>query len=194
MNRAKKMSESDDVVCLIEKVRNGDQSAFKELVVRYDPLIETLVFKFFDDDVSGLNRDDLRQEAVLRFYNSILTYDIEQSDVEFGLYAKICISNALVSQLRLQKKHTAEQLAESQDASIFVHDSDDPSYKILEEERVKALHSLIRKNLSPYEYRIWHFYMSGRTSKEISTLVGTDEKSVGNAIYRIRKKLRALLL
>jgi DNA-directed RNA polymerase specialized sigma24 family protein len=94
----------------------------------------------------------------------------------------------------LQKKHTAEQLAESREAFIFVHDSDDPSQKILEEERVKALYSLIRKNLSPYEYRIWQLYMSGRSAKDISLVVGADEKSVGNAIYRIRKKLRALLL
>ena len=124
----------------------------------------------------------------------MLTYDTEQSEVEFGLYAKICISNALISQLRVQKKHTAEQFTESLNTFILVHDSEDPSDKVLEEERVKALYSLIRKNLSNYEYRIWRLYMSGGTARDISAVVGADEKSVGNAIYRIRKKLRELLL
>ena len=194
MSSSENRSENKDVICLIERVRNRDQGAFKELADRYAPLIESLVNKFYDSEISGMNREDLRQEAILRFYNSILTYDTEQSEVEFGLYAKICISNALISQLRVQKKHTAEQFTESLNTFILVHDSEDPSDKVLEEERVKALYSLIRKNLSNYEYRIWRLYMSGGTARDISAVVGADEKSVGNAIYRIRKKLRELLL
>lgn len=194
MSIVENSTERNEVYGLIKGIRNGDQNAFKVLVEKYDPLINSLVFKFYDKDLKGLTPDDLRQEAVLRFYNSILTYDLEQHEVEFGLYAKICISNALISQIRLQKKRTAEQLTEFQDALFFEHDSEDPSDRILEEERVKALYSLIRKSLSPYEYRIWQLYISGRTAKDICALVDSDERSVSNAIYRIRKKLRALLL
>lgn len=181
------------VISLIEDARRENQEAFSALLSKYRPLIESQVSKFYSEEIVGLNRDDLRQEAVLTFYNSILTYDIEQSEVEFGLYAKICISNALISQLRVHKKHTAEQLTESSNTMFFVHDSEDPSNDILEEERVIALYSVIRKNLSAFEYRVWQLYMSGRTARDIGTLVGKDERSVNNAIYRIRKKLRALL-
>lgn len=191
--KTKQEANRESTLVLINRVRTGEQDAFGLLVKKYDPLIESLVMKFYDENISGLNKDDLRQEAVLKFYNSILSYDIEQSEVEFGLYAKICISNALVSQLRLHKKHTAEQLTESLNNMFFVHDSEDPSDKVLEEERVKALYSVIRKNLSSFEYRVWHLYMSGRTSKEIGSFLGKDEKSIGNAIYRIRRKLRLLL-
>ena len=180
-------------VSLINRVRSGDQTAFDLLVKKYDPLIESLVQRFYNEGVSGLNRDDLYQEAVLKFYNSILSFDVYQSEVEFGLYTKICISNALVSQLRLHKKHTAEQLTESLNNMFFVHDSEDPSRRVLEEERVKVLYSVIRKNLSDFEYDVWHLYMSGRSAKEIGAVLGKDEKSIGNAIYRIRKKLRLLL-
>ncbi|MBQ8848934.1 MAG: sigma-70 family RNA polymerase sigma factor [Clostridia bacterium] len=194
MSDSEKLYESDEVIHLINSVRDGDQSAFQKLADAYSPLIDSLVVKFYNGDVFALNRDDLRQEAVLRFYNSIMTYDTDQAEVEFGLYAKICISNALVSQIRLHKKHTAEQLTESPNFLSFVHDSEDPSDRVLEEERIKALYALVRKNLSVYEYRVWRLYMSGGTAKDISTVVGADEKSVSNAIYRIRKKLKALLL
>ena len=194
MSRAEKSAEQNDVTDLIKRIRKGDQNAFKALVEKYEPLIESLVFKFYDKELKGLTSDDLRQEAVLRFYNSILTYDLEQCEVEFGLYAKICISNALISQIRLQKKRTAEQLTEFQNVLFFEHDSEEPSDRILEEERVKTLYSLISKNLSRYEYRIWQLYVSGRTAKDICAIVDSDERSVSNAIYRIRKKLRALLL
>ena len=194
MSRVANTPDTREIISLIIKVRDGDQNAFQRLVERYQPLIESLVHKFFDENMSTITREDLHQEAVLRFYNSILTYDVEQSEVEFGLYAKICISNALVSQLRLQKKYTAEQLAELRNNTMTFGASEDPTERILEEERVKALYSLIRLNLSSYEYRIWQLYMSGYTSKDISVVVGSDEKSISNAIYRVRKKLRSLLI
>ncbi len=194
MNISDKNVECENIISLIESVRMGNQRAFSELVDRYTPLIESLVFKFYDEDIVGLNKDDLRQEAGLRFYNAILTYDTEQSDVEFGLYAKICISNALVSQLRIHKKHSAEQLTEPFLGALLGNEFENPSDKILEEEREKALYSLIKKHLSSYEYRIWQLYVSGRTARDIGAVVGADEKSVGNAIYRIRKKLRAVLV
>ena len=194
MSKESKSNVQGEVSDLIVRVRDADQTAFKILVEKYEPLIDSLVFKFYDADLKILTLDDLRQEAHFRFYNSILSYDLAQHEVEFGLYAKICISNALISLIRLQKKRTAEQLSENQNNLFFEHDSEDPSDRILEEERVRALYSLICKNLSSYEYRIWQLYVSGRTAKEISAVIGTDEKSVTNAIYRIRKKLRALLL
>ena len=194
MSKEIKSNVQGEVSDLIVRVRDADQTAFKILVEKYEPLIDSLVFKFYDADLKILTLDDLRQEAHFRFYNSILSYDLAQHEVEFGLYAKICISNALISLIRLQKKRTAEQLSENQSNLFFEHDSEDPSDRILEEERVRALYSLICKNLSSYEYRIWQLYVSGRTAKEISAVIGTDEKSVTNAIYRIRKKLRALLI
>ena len=187
------VTDRENLACLIESVRAGDQESFSELLERYSPLIDSLVYKFSLDQDEELSREDLRQEAVLKFYNAILTYDVDQSEVEFGLYAKICISNALVSQLRLQKKHTLEQLTESINTVVFVHDSEDPSDKVLEEERVKALYSVFRDNLSSFEYSVWRLYISGRTAREIGDLVGKDERSINNAIYRIRKKLRVLL-
>jgi len=182
-----------DVNILVERVRSGDQSAFSDLVNMYEPLIESLISKFYNENIMGLNKDDLRQEAILKFYKSILTYDTDQSDVEFGLYAKICVSNALISQARLQKKRMIEPSTESFD-SLVESDPQDPSVIVLEEERITALYAMIRKNLSGYEYKIWQLYASGRTAKDIGSLIGTSEKSVNNAIYRIRKKLRAQLL
>lgn len=192
-NPHKKEMDRKKIHILIDRVRRGDQEAFSELVEQYTPLIDSLVSKFHNDEAVALNRDDLKQEAVLRFYNSILTFDTEQSEIEFGLYAKICVSNALISQFRLQKKRNAEQLTDTPAEMLFEDSTENPSDIIMEEERIKALYSVIRGNLSDYEYRIWRLYMSGRTAKSIGVAVGKDEKSVSNAIYRIRKKLRDLL-
>ena len=177
---------------LISCVKSGDNEAFELLLEKYTPLIESLVVKCLDEEYS-LHGDDFRQEATVVFYKSILTYDNEQNEVEFGLYAKICISNALISQIRTLKKRKGESLSDTSADSLFDNNSEDPSTRILEQENLKSLYSVIRGNLSEFEYHIWQLYVQGRTAKQIGEAVGKDEKSVSNAIYRIRKKLRALL-
>ena len=175
----------------IQAVREGSQESFSSLLDQYGPLIEGAVSRFVSDGISELSREDLRQEASLAFYQSILTYDPEQSEVEFGLYAKICINNRLVSRLRQLKERRVdeplpEEIGEWQE-------TDDPAGPLLERERMRALYAMIRRVLSDYESRIWELYMSGRSASEIGRIVGRDEKSVSNAIYRIRKKLRSEL-
>lgn len=190
-------SEKQLVCELIKKVKSSNdeesQRAFEALLDRYEPLIKASVSRISEDDLARPFFDDLRQEATLVFFNAILTYDTEQTEVEFGLYAKICISNALISQLRSLKKRATEPLPDKESDDLFVHGSEDPSENILEQERLKVLYSVIRKNLSAFEYRVWQYYISGRTAREIGILVGKDEKSIANAIYRIRKKLRLAL-
>lgn len=182
-----------DVRTLIIDVRGGDQNAFDTLLDQYRPLIDASVARFSSDESFSLYCEDLKQEASVVFYNSILAYDLDQNEVEFGLFAKICIYNALVSFLRALKRRSAEPVAEIPQNLITVQDFEDPSAKMLEQERLKSLYAVIRKNLSELEYKVWQLYISGRSAAEIAALLSTDEKSVNNAIYRIRKKLRAVL-
>ena len=182
------------VNALILRVRDGDQQAFSEMLDKYKPLIDGLVSKFGCSELTKSFAEDLHQEAVLVFYNAILTYDEKQADVEFGLYARICITNALVSQMRLINKRRVEQLVEN-DCHTF-DDQDVPSNPvddIVKQENLRSLYKIIKNNLSDYEYIIWHNYMIGKTAKEIGSSLGKSEKSVSNAIYRIRRKLRELL-
>ena len=178
---------------LIINFRAGDQNAFSELLDTYSPLIESSVSKYIGMYETSIDADDLRQEAVVVFYNSVMTYELDQNEVEFGLYAKVCITNALISQLRARKRRETEQLSDALRDDFFVSDSEDPLRKILEQESVKKLYAVIRENLSDFEYRVWRLYMSGRSAREIAQAVDKDEKSVSNAIYRIRSKLRRVL-
>ena len=179
---------------LISKAKEGDQQAFEFLLAKYTPMIEASVHGCLLDTQYSLYADDFRQEATVVFYNSILTYDMTQHHVEFGLYSKICVTNALISQLRRLQRRQSERLSDTaSEEGLFVNDSEDPSVRILEQESLKSLYSVIKQNLSEFEYSIWQLYMSGRTAKEIGDVLDKDEKSVSNAIYRIRKKLRARL-
>lgn len=182
----------EEINKLILAVRGGDQAAFIELLKQYSPLIEASVNMFCSDGLSANDKDDFRQEASVAFYNSVLTYDLEQSDVELGLYAKICVCNALISQIRIAKRIPTE-VQELSDNIVSNEAHEDLSSRLLEEERLRFLFKIIRNTLSKYEYRVWELYLSGCSTSEIARQLNTDSKSISNAIYRIRVKLKETL-
>lgn len=182
----------EELSALILAAKSGDQKAFATLLQQYSPLIEASVNTFCSDGASENDRDDFRQEASIAFYKSVLSYDLEQSDVELGLYAKICIFHALTSQARIAKRIPTDT-QEFSDNHIPRELCEDPSSRLLEEERLGAILKIIRQTLSKYEYKVWKLYLSGYSAAEIAKLLNTDSKSISNAIYRIRVKLKKSL-
>ena len=194
MNQHSQKSATDALKQLIEQAQGGSQTAFEELLNRYTPLIDSMTEHFGGASRSSQDKEDLRQEAVLCFYKALMRFDTAQEQVQFGFYAKECIKNGLISSLRVLKKHEhvlllADEITPLAEAT----DTEDPSRHIVETESYLEISRRICEALSEYENRIWWLYLSGRTAKEIATLTDRDEKSVQNAIYRIRKKLRAVI-
>lgn len=180
----------DEVIQLIINVRNNNDNAFETLCNKYKALIDSMVKKYSDvypDNSIGAGvKDDFSQEAKLAFYNACLKYNIENQNVTFGAFAKTCIRNRLISCLRRagskkRKKSSAEEKMVESMQDIIV-----------KREIEKRLLALAEDNLSKYELRIFRMYLQGVKIKEISVKVGKDVKSVNNAIFRIRTKLKKL--
>ncbi|HHT53913.1 MAG TPA: sigma-70 family RNA polymerase sigma factor [Clostridiales bacterium] len=180
------------VLGLIAEVKKGDQAAFDRLLGLYEPMIRSTVSQFAKDKHDA---EDLRQEALAVFYRAILTFDTKQPGVEFGLYAKICVTNALITQARAARRRAGNTVASLEYSDYFRYraEDDNPAGLIIERENEKALRRFIEKNLSKYENRVFTLYISGLTSAEISQRLSRPEKSVDNALYRIKRKLRTLL-
>lgn len=180
--------QTDNLGELLVSAKSGNQRAYSELLIRYRPLISAMVNRYRIPDMPDQETEDLREEAVVSFCNAVVKYDTAQSEVDFGLYAKVCISNGLLSYLRDLKRRSIPtgELTEAEELSA------DPVASVIEEENFKALHALIEETLTEYENKVWWSYMSGMTAREIGESLGADEKSASNAIYRIRKKLRNL--
>lgn len=175
--------------CIL-RVREGDQAAFAKLLAEYTPLISAEVSRH-GASLSHEDVEDLRQIALVAFYRAALAFDLLQSEVEFGLYAKICISNALVSQLRVLRRRVPEVSVET--LSPLEEQSEDPAAAVMEQEALDALLARIRRHLSPYESRVWSLFVAGHSAKEIAAMLAKDTHSVENAVYRIRQKLRTAL-
>ena len=182
------------LLALIKSAQNGDQIAFEELLARYTPLISSMTQRCAQGVLSKFELEDMRQEAVFSFFKALKHFDTAQQNVDFGLYAKHCIRNCLVSHWRKQKRREPLYLVEDEEIFELAEDTEsNPVAHVVEEESYEALSRLIHSSLSEYENRIWWMYLSGRTAREIAESLKKDEKSVQNAIYRIRRKLREII-
>ena len=176
-------SSPEKLTGLIRSYKDGDESAFDCLVHIYSPLIDRLSPYY--------EKEDVRQYALIAFSKAALTYNSDRDKVTFGLYAKVCIGNALISKLRFARKHHVEVLPIE---GIFdMADPDDISEDIIDRENVGKLHELIKITLSEFENKVFRLYAGGYSSSEIADRLGKTEKSVDNAIFRARKKLKSVL-
>jgi RNA polymerase sporulation-specific sigma factor len=196
MNEKKDILCNDHVIrCLIYEVKNSNQTAFSTLSRNYKPLIESMVKKYTTMDMTIEDIEDLRQEIIIVFYNSILSFDLAQTEVGFGLYAKICISNRMTSRIRREKRKAVLDIIsfDNTDLEEYSDNEQDITRNVIEQENAKILCQLIESNLSKFENKVWSLHVSGKSSAEIAAALSKEEKSISNAIYRIRKKLKSLL-
>jgi RNA polymerase sporulation-specific sigma factor len=180
---------------LLCAARKGDQQAFDELLTQYMPIIEHQLsgIRSKYSAVTIEDEKDLRQEAYLAFYRATASYDVTQHEVSFGLYAKICVENGLISALRKMKPSVLPLDMETLSAIPDWGKESDPTRRVREQEDYEALCRTIAGVLSPYENQIWQRYIAGATAARIAEQMGKDTRSVHNAIYRIRHKLRRVI-
>lgn len=184
--------QTDGIRELVLRARSNEGAAFEQLMARYRPMLESAVRRYAPEG----QEDDARQEALTGFYRAVLTFDASQPEVAFGLYAKICVTRALISHAReaLRRARQTADPAEYEDYLRHLADtSSDPAQQLIDEENIRSLRSLIRENLSDYENSVWDMHTSGMSSGEIAARLGRDERSINNALYRIRRKLREAL-
>ncbi len=181
-----------ETASLIAAVRDGSDEAFIALAEQYAPLVRKMTAKFTAATGSSVyGGEDFSQELYLVLYNAALRYDLDKGEVSFGLYAKICMNNKLISAIRRAGKEPVncniDDLEPEEDGGGEIVE------KLIEKEDFDRLHRLIREELSDFEMTVYGLYMLGKNAEEIALSVKHSSKSVNNAIYRIRNKIRKLL-
>ncbi len=180
-----------EAVCdLVRRAQAGSDEAHLALRAQYRPLLDASIGRFSAGDLTRQEREDLREEAERVFLCAISSYDTEQDAVDFGLYAKICLHNGLISEWRrMEARRRVSALPLPED----VDSVEDPSAHLVEEEDFRHLCRTVRSYLSDFENRVWWQYVTGVSIADIARELTCDERSVHNAIYRIRRKLRMRL-
>ena len=172
----------DDIVALI----NGENYELLQVIIdRYYPIILTYVRKY----CPHIYYEDAIQESLLALYSAVRGFDSSKST--FKAFAVVCIKRAVISVLRksLRKGQIPDELVSSIE-DIEIVDSNSPEKIFFEQEALKNLTNTIRLELSELEYSVLEAYLEGEKYSDIARKLNITEKSVNNALVRIRKKLR----
>ena len=159
----------NELLSLIGLAESGDEKAFADLTVRYKPLIESMGKRYAAKCSSLIyTEDDFIQEATLGFYSAVRTYR-ETDKVTFGLYAKVCVRNRLVSLLRASSKRSkkAERIERERG-----RDSGDVLAGLLGREDVKEIESRIESVLSKFEWSVFGLYIERMSYADIAESLG----------------------
>ncbi len=172
---------------LIALINSGKYENLKIIIDRYLPLISKFAKKY-----CPLNEfDDVVQEVTFELYAAIKAYDLKQSS--FSAFASVCIKRAVIAHLRKSnsKKNIPEELI-SYIEETEISTTKTPESIFIEKEDYTALTESIKLELSKLEYNVLQNFLAGKSYKEIGQALSITEKSVDNALARIRKKIAAI--
>lgn len=183
---------SDEQLCAL--VAQGSAEAEDELVARYSRLVRVCSRPLF---LAGGDSEDLIQEGMVGLLHAVRSYDRERQ-VLFRTYAEVCIRNRLLSAVRAagRDKHSPLNHYVSLETPLFdtaagylSAQGDNPEDVLIDREDWKERISALKDQLSGFEAKILRLYLSGLSYGEIAQQIGKSEKSVDNAVQRIRRKV-----
>ena len=181
-NTAKPLTDEE----IVARIQTGNFEDLQTVLDRYLPVILFYARQYRKEK----DQEDAIQEATIALYSAIRRYDPDKSS--FRTFANLCIERSVLSGARcsLRKSKVPEELLASLDEGIEIPDGNDPQEILLQKERYRDLTDQIRLELSGLEYAVLSSFLSGSRYQEIAKKLSISEKSVDNALARIRRKLK----
>ena len=180
---------------------NGDGAAEETLAARYMQLVRACARPLF---LAGGDSEDLSQEGMFGLLSAIREYDPAQG-VSFRSFAEHCIrmrlysavkSAARLKHLPLNDSMPLEQLSDDPSSQLSAAPEmfrRSPEDLVLARESKEELIELCKRRLSRLELQVLDCYLEGLSYRDIAQRLQKDEKSVDNAVQRIRRKLAQTL-
>lgn len=172
---------------LFERLGRGESEVADFLLEKYKPMVKRQARTLY---LIGGENEDLIQEGMIGLYKAIRMYRPGES--AFASYAQVCVNRQMYTAVQAsgRKKHEPlnEYISLSEDLNLFLLDN--PESRMIAQENMEKRYQLIDKQLSSMERQVLKLYLEGGSYEEIAEEMGRSEKSVDNAIQRLKKKLK----
>ena len=187
---------------LIALARSGSRAAEEQLALRYSRLVKICSRPFF---LVGGDGEDLIQEGMLGLLSAIREFDGDMN-ASFRTYAEICVKRRIYSAINMASRKKHEPLNEMVSLDDVLSDESRsgasvpggafrriPEEQVLAQESADEIIQTYSRCLSKFEAKILELYLTGLSYADIAEQCGRQEKSVDNAVQRIRRKLARTL-
>ena len=172
---------------LIARIRSGETGVTEYLLEKYKPLVKKQARTMY---LMGGENEDLIQEGMIGLFRAISTY--RQGEGSFYGVALLCINRQMYTavQASARKKHEPLNAYVSLDEEPQMPLEDSPETMLLLQEKEGKREDMIARHLSSLEKKVLALYLEGMSYGQIAEQIGRPEKSVDNAIQRLKKKLK----
>ncbi len=190
-------SMSDEQVVAL--VREGDQSAQDYLLNKYKTLVKSKARAYF---LMGADREDIIQEGMIGLYKAVRDYQPEKN-AAFRSFADLCINRQIITAIKTanRQKHIPLNSSVSLNNKVYGSDEEETYIDFLKTEEVTSPEAIFigienknfilehfSKALSSFESQVLSLYLQGRSYSRIAEITGKPEKSIDNALQRVKKK------
>lgn len=187
------MEKTDEQLALL--VKSGDEYAVEQLFLRYKQLLNQICNSYF---VIGAEKEDLMQEAMVGLYKACMSFNPKVAS--FNTYANICIKRKVLDAIKVANSKKNQMLSQSlpfvyddEDQELNIPCEDDVFEGLIQKENFSELKQGIFEVLSDFELLVLKYYVQRQSYHQIAQKLGKSEKSIDNAVVRIKTKLKDLL-
>jgi len=172
---------NDSDLELVEKVKNGDTSAFRILVDRYKKVSYSLACSILQDD----DAEDALQESFIKVFYHIKKF---RGDSSFSSWLYRIVVNTCFSMAKKQKKKESF-IGRACEKDSIADQSKTGIDHMMASEQSEMINSVLDSMKSDEALLLRLFYLSEMDLKEIMKITGYKESKVKVTLFRARKSL-----
>lgn len=200
LNNEQYVNVTDEV--LIERLRAGESDVMDYLMEKYKHLVRMKANTMF---LLGGDTDDLIQEGMIGLFKAVRDYKPDK-DSSFATFASICVTRQIYKAVEAasRKKHgplnTYVSLSVEDDTEGKGHlwqqpmasNTNDPEHMVINQEEMEQFLEKLNQSLSPLERQVMHLHLAGNNYHQIAKILEKSEKSIDNALNRMKNKITKL--
>ena len=181
---------ADQDVLWMEKVKNGDQEAFRLLIETHQSRVVGTVAKMLGDDTDS---EDIAQQVFIRVWNSAARY---QPTAKFTTWLFKITRNLVFNELRRRKRHPVSPLEHKEDDRPFQMpdpNSASPATDMMDGELQAAIQRAIESLPEAQRMAIILRQYEELSYEEIAEVLKLSVPAVKSILFRARADLREQL-
>lgn len=193
---------SDEDIAL--KAQQGDIYATEYIIKKYKNLVKSRSRTYF---LIGADKEDIVQEGMIGLFKAIRDFKTEKC-ASFKTFAELCITRQIITAIKTatRQKHIPLNSYISLNKPVFEDDTEqtlidtlsektvfNPEEIMITKEHFSDLREKMSKNLSKLEWNVLSLYLDGKSYVEIAKKLSKSEKSIDNALQRIKRKVTKFL-
>lgn len=185
---------------IVVKAKAGDVLATDFIIEKYKNFVKSRARTYF---LIGADKEDIIQEGMIGLYKAIRDYDSQKS-ASFRGFAEICITRQIITAIKTatRQKHIPLNSYISLNKPAYDEESErmmidmiaekenfNPEEIMITKEHFSSMLTKMSEVLSKFEWKVMNLFLDGKSYSEIAKRLDKSEKSIDNALQRIKKKV-----